>query len=137
MKNVPRIEDETVPQVISASRIRWFWIISMGISLAIGLGLRFAYGAAVSGNTRSFLAAVVPYAAVIGAPAGSFLFGIIYAADSYYNLWAYFLSAFSAVGGVLAIIIALVILYVAITVFLSMAALLLVLAIVGAIAGGF
>ena len=97
-----RAEHRPIHQ-ISESRIVWFWIISIIISILIAVGVIQEFGTEIYGSDGGFVATIGPYVIFIGALVGSILYGIFCAKSVAYNLWAYILSALSSVGGIIAI----------------------------------
>jgi len=90
----------------SDDRNLWFWIFSIITSFLIGLGSYQTFGVQIFGNDGGFYSTIGPYIMVIGAIAGSFLYGKNYAVKLDYNLWTYFLSFLFSLLGIVASVIA-------------------------------
>lgn len=89
-------------QQVSEERVVWFWIVSVIVSILIGLGVNACLRISFAETEGDFAFVIAPYIVMIGSVAGSILYGIFCADRVDYNLWAYFLAALSAVGGIIA-----------------------------------
>ena len=85
---------------VSMRRAVWFWIVSIIVSVLIGLGVCAGLGVSFAESGEDFTSLIAPYVVMGGALAGTILYGIFYAKKVYYNLWAYVLAALSAFGGI-------------------------------------
>lgn len=131
----PRTEYRSAHRV-SEGRIICFWIFSITVSVLIAIGVTQGFGTEIYGNDDEFIATIGPFLVFAGALAGSILYGIFFAESVDYNLWAYVLSAFSAIGGIIAVGIAVAIICFVVMILFYILIIGFVIAIVFGIAGG-
>ena len=120
----------------SPERVSWFWLVSMIISVLIGIGVNECFGINVTESKGDFLTAIAPYVVIIGSLAGSILYGIYCAKKVDYNLWAYVLSAVSSIGGIIGTVLAVGIIYAVVMICLYILAIAFIIGIICAVLGG-
>lgn len=91
---------------VSEERAVWFWIVSIVLSVLVGLAVNACLGASFTDTSGDFASVITPYVVMIGSLAGTILYGIFCAKKVDYNMWAYILGALSALGGIAAAFIA-------------------------------
>ena len=104
---------------VSERRKIFFWIFSIIVGILIGLGLNHLVDASIftqceAETVQNWFWNIKPWLFVVGGCAGSICYGIFCAEDRNYDLGAFVLSTFSALGGIVAGTIALALIYFAV-----------------------
>ena len=129
-------EDYRSAEQPSPERIAWFWLVSIIVSVLIGIGVNECFGMNITESEGDFLTAIAPYVVIIGSLTGSILYGIYCAKKVDYNLWAYVLSAISSIGGIIGTVLAVGIIYAVVMICLYILAIAFIIGIICAVLGG-
>lgn len=101
---------------VSEGRKVLFWIFSVIVGIAIGIGIYNLIGSSIFATyeaesatevVENWFWSLAPWIFAIGGCAGSVVYGLFCAEDRNYDLLAFILSALSSVGGILALALAL------------------------------
>ena len=102
---------------ISEGRKIFYWIFSIVLGIAIGIGLYNLVGSSIfvtyeaettTETVENWFWGLAPWVFAIGGCAGSICYGVFCARNRNYDLGAFVLSTLSAVGGIITLAIALV-----------------------------
>lgn len=96
----PRTAYRPIHQV-GVGRIAWFWIVSIIISVLIWFAMKAVIISFCNDNSWNPLNEAIPYVSIISSLVGGVIYGALLAKDVNYNLWAFVLSAFSSMAGML------------------------------------